>query len=420
MVELYYVGLVLVGLIIIGAAALPQLLEGRQLTFPIAYVAFGMVLFSLPLGLPAPDPIKYSVLTERLTELLVIVALGGAGLKLDRPPTLQSWSSTWRLLAVAMPLTIAAAALSGWWVLGLTPAAAILLGASLAPTDPVLAADVQVGGPGAAFSEDVPDTQQESEIQFALTSETGLNDGLAFPFVYAAIAVATAGVAPENWAIEWFLVDVLYKIGVGTLAGLVLGRAIAWALFRSPVETTLAEVMRGSMALGGTLFVYGMTEVVGGYGFIAVFVSAMAFRDYEPFHGLHGALVEFTESVERLVLAVLLVLLGGAVTTGLLAALTWQAAAIGLGLVFLVRPLAGIIGLFGFDHPWYERAVIAFFGIRGVGSLYYLTYALNQTDIADPDVLWALIGFVVLVSIVVHGVSAPPVLDAVGRLREVD
>src|SRR3954453_7724962 len=153
---------------------------------PIAFLGLGMLVFALPLGLPAADPLEHPKLTEHLTEIGVIVALMGAGLKIDRPLGGRRWMSTWRLLAVAMPVTIAAMAFLGWWWAGLVPAAALLLGAALAPTDPVLAADVQVGEP-------TDEEDSEDEVRFALTSEAGLNDGLAMPFVYAAIALAGGG-----------------------------------------------------------------------------------------------------------------------------------------------------------------------------------------------------------------------------------
>jgi len=176
----------LVGVGALLAALLPRLLANRPLSMPIVFLALGMAVFALAPALPSPDPIRYPDVAERLTEVGVIIALMGAGLKLDRKIGWKSWSSTWRLLALAMPLTIAATALLGWWWLGLAPAAALLLGSALAPTDPVLAADVQVGEPGG-------DEDGEDEVRFALTSEAGLNDALAFPFVYAAIHLAAAG-----------------------------------------------------------------------------------------------------------------------------------------------------------------------------------------------------------------------------------
>ena len=171
-------------------------------------LGLGFAAFALPLGLESPDPLEQGKLTERLTELAVIVALMGAGLKLDRPPGWRTWMSTWRLLAITMPLTIAAAAVLGWWVAGFVPATAMLLGAVIAPTDPVLATEVQVGAPGEGYEEREAGKHDpagaEVEVRFSLTSEAGLNDGLAFPFTYAAIAMAIAGPAPGNWIGCWW------------------------------------------------------------------------------------------------------------------------------------------------------------------------------------------------------------------------
>ncbi len=191
-------------------------------------LGLGFVAFALPLGLKPPDPLEQGYVTERLTELGVIVALMGAGLKLARPPGWRAWRSTWLLLAITMPLTIATATVLGWWAAGLVPATAMLLGAVITPTDPVLATEVQVGAPGEGYEEGEAEEhgltgEEEDEVRFSLTSEAGLNDGLAFPFTYAAIAMATAGPAPQNWIASWLLIDVGYKLVVGLVLGLAFG-----------------------------------------------------------------------------------------------------------------------------------------------------------------------------------------------------
>lgn len=170
------------GVVVLLTAWIPMLLKELPLSLPIFCVALGAAIFAIP-GIPGvpPNPQDHLKLTERLTEFIVIVALTGAGLKLDRPLTWAQSQLTWRLLGIAMPLTIAGIALMGSWLLGLGVASAILLGAALAPTDPVLASDVQVVPPGKG---------QEDEVRFTLTAEAGLNDGLAFPFVNLAIALA--------------------------------------------------------------------------------------------------------------------------------------------------------------------------------------------------------------------------------------
>jgi NhaP-type Na+/H+ or K+/H+ antiporter len=145
--ESYDLVLIALGFAVLAATVLPHLFSDKPLSLPMVLLAFGFVVFALPLGLEPPDPLEQGESTERLTELGVIIALMGAGLKLDRPPGWRAWRSTWLLLAITMPLTIAAAAVLGWWVAGFVPATAMLLGAVIAPTDPVLATEVQVGSP---------------------------------------------------------------------------------------------------------------------------------------------------------------------------------------------------------------------------------------------------------------------------------
>lgn len=399
----------LTGIAALLAAVLPRLLEHRPLSMPIAFLGLGMLLFVLPTGLPGPDPLANPQLTTHLTEVGVIVALMGAGLKIDRPLGLHRWSSTWRLLAIAMPLCIAAVALLGWWWAGLVPAAALLLAGALAPTDPVLASDVQVGEPT-----DVEDS--EDEVRFALTSEAGLNDGLAFPFVYAAIAIASVGLAPKAWLVHWLTVDVLYKLAVGVGGGLLIGWLLGKLFFRARSDTLrLARHSEGFLALAATFLAYGLVEVAGGYGFLAVFLAARAIRSAERSHEFHQVLHDFSEQIERLLTVLLLLLFGGAVVGGLLAPLTWPAAAVGLTLVLVIRPLAGWLSLRGGPGRPAERWVISLFGIRGVGSFYYLAYATSHASFPQADLLWATVGLVVIVSVVVHGVAATPVMRVLDR-----
>ena len=154
LLEGYDLLLVMLGLAILAASALPRLFAHRPVSLPMVLLGLGFVVFALPLGLAPPDPLKQGDITERITELGVIIALMGAGLKLDRPPGWRRWSSTWLLLGTTMPLTIAAAALLGWWAIGFLPATAVLLGAVITPTDPVLAREVQVGAPGEGYEEE--------------------------------------------------------------------------------------------------------------------------------------------------------------------------------------------------------------------------------------------------------------------------
>lgn len=423
----YEIILIVVGLAVLGAVILPRLVANKPMSFPMVYVVSGMIFFSLPLGVEIPDPVQYSHFTERLTELVVIIALMGSGLKLDRPFDLRAWSITWRLLGIVMPLTILVTAFLGWWILGTLSATAILLGAVIAPTDPVLASDVGAGPPAAEMDEEIDPTEQEGEVRFALTSEAGLNDGLAFPFTNLAIAAAAAaGTGSFAWLGEWVLVDVGYRILIGTVMGYVGGQAMARLIFGAPSTTDLAEVMQGAEALAATLITYGIAEIVGGYGFIAVFVAALELRHYEWEHEYYEHLHEFTVTVERLLIAVVLVTFGGAIVGGLLAPLSLLEIGIGLVIVLVVRPLVGLIGLIGAPIPWAERAVISVFGIRGIGSFYYLSHAMNEASLAEIELLvaeerlWAIIGFVVLTSVFVHGILADSTMSLLERIQTED
>ncbi|RKN16091.1 sodium:proton antiporter [Micromonospora musae] len=405
------VAFAVVGLGALLAGVLPRLLERRPLSMPIAFLGLGMAVFVLPIGLPVPDPLARPELATHLTEVGVIVALMGAGLKIDRPLSWSRWSSTWRLLAVAMPLCIVAVALLGWWWAGLVPAAALLLGSALAPTDPVLASDVQVGEPTDA-------EDSEDEVRFALTSEAGLNDGLAFPFVYAAIAIAGTSLAPGDWLARWLTVDVLWKVGIGVGGGLLVGWLLGKLFFRAPRQLRLARHAEGFLALAATFLAYGLVEVAGGYGFLAVFVAARAIRAAERTHEYHAVLHDFAEQIERLLTVLLLLLFGGAVVGGLLAPLTVPAAAVGLALVFVFRPLFGWLSLRGAPGRPAEHWVIASFGIRGVGSFYYLAYATTKADFPQADLVWATVGLVVIVSVLVHGIAATPIMQLLDRADE--
>lgn len=399
---LYVVG----GIGLLAAAVLPRLIRGRAVSAAIAFTAVGLLVGLLPLPLPDLDPIRSGEVTERLTEVAVIVAIMGVGLSLDRPPSWRGWATTWRLLGIAMPLSIAAVALLGWGLMGLVPASALLLAAVLAPTDPVLAGDVQAGG---------PNTGEEDEVRLGLTSEAGLNDGLAFPFVYLALFVsASAGIA--EWGVRWVAWELVGKALIGLLVGAATGWLIARLAFRAPRPTwRFAEAGEAVVALGVVLLAYGVAEALQGYGFLAVFAAAVVIRAHERDHEYHEVLHSFIGQVEQILTMILLLLFGIACARGLLDELTWTGVLTGVLLVLVVRPLAGWLSLLGTPHPPLERFALSFFGVRGIGSFYYLAYATTEGSFSEASELWATVGFTVLLSVVVHGVTATPVMARLDR-----
>lgn len=402
--DAYHVLLAALGGGIILAYWLPRFVSGREPAASALLILAGAVGFAVVPGMPAAlDPVDAPRLWELTSEIALIVGLFGVGLRIDRLVKLPLWSPTIRLLVIAMPLTIAAVAFLGWWFAGMTLAGAILLGAVLAPTDPVLAGDVQVGPPLEGG---------EHPVRFTLTAEAGLNDGLAFPFVHLGLLIAGAGLLSAELAAEWALRDLLYRVAVGAGAGAAIGWALGKILFDFPREYALARTGSGVIALAGVLLCYGLTELAEGYGFIAAFVSGVTLRRAESRHDFHRRLHDFSESIEHALTAVLLVMLGGALPA-LWPALDLAHAAIGLALIFVVRPLVGWLSLAGTKLKRRERLVVAFYGVRGVGSIYYLAYAGTHIELVNKAELWAAIAFAILVSTVVHGLSAGVAVERV-------
>jgi NhaP-type Na+/H+ or K+/H+ antiporter len=405
-IDPYILSLTFFGALMLGVAALPRLVHRLPLSVPVILLLLGAALGAFGLGDELPGLDKHPEVTERVTEFLVIVSLMGAGLKLDTPIGWRSWGVAWRLLGIAMPLSIAAIALLGWGLLGLAPASALLLGAVLAPTDPVLAADVQVGRPGAG---DGP------RVRFALTSEAGLNDGLAFPFVNLAIAAALHGAAPGMWLLEWLAVDVVWKLLAGVAVGWSVGRLSGWLLFRLPGGAGLAESRDGFVVVGLTILSYGLTELLHGYGFLGVFVAAITLRAVERDHEYHQRLHDFAEEIERLTLAFLLLLLGASSIGLFLHQITAPVLLAALLVLLAIRPAAGLIGFAGGDDTMRDRLAISFFGIRGMGSFYYLAYAVTAAPFEDARTLWVVVTVVVVLSILIHGISATPAMRRLDR-----
>jgi NhaP-type Na+/H+ or K+/H+ antiporter len=406
--DAYRITLLVAGMALLGAAWLPHLLRRRALSFPIVYVGLGALLYSVGLPLPDPNPLRNGEAVERLTELTVLVALLGAGIRIDTRFSWRGWRATWHLLAFGMPLTILGGWLIGQQFLGYSLAGAMLLGAVLAPTDPVLASDLQVGAPGEGG---------EDPVRFTLTSEAGLNDALAFPFVWLAIAVAgVASLGGVDWG-RWLGLDVAWRLAGALAVGWAVGYALMHVVFRLRREDGLSSTGDGLTALAIILLVYGTAELLHTYGFLAVFVAAVVIRHHEYAHDYHGTLNLFAEQCERLLIALLLIGFGGALANGLLDALTWREWTAALAVVLLLRPVGAWLCLWGTPLSGRERWVVATFGVRGIGSFYYLAFAFNHARFDEPARLWAFTGLVVLLSLLLHGMTAKPVMEQLDRWR---
>ena len=414
------------GLAFLGLTILPLICTSRLLlSVPTIYVGVGALLgwAGLPFISPLWNDLTLAVV-EHTTELIVIVSIAGAGLSVDRPMGRKAWHHTWMLLGVAMPLTILGLVGLGWWWAGLPIAGAVLLGACLSPTDPVLARSVQVQGPNEG---------EEDDVRVSLTTEAGLNDGLAFPFVYLALAIAATpamvglegvgigeggggggvgeGGAGRAWW-EWLYWDVGYRLTMGVGVGWLVGYLLSQFIFGQYGDAKQGGKNAGLVLLAGTFLSYGLTEAVDGYGFLAVFVSARANRWFarEAEHGDEGYTKMphfFSDQFEKLLLALLLIWLGGWVGNGALAETRWPEVAVAGALILVVRPVAGWLSLRPTEGSRLDHWCIATLGIRGLGSVFYLAYAMSHGEFEQREAIWRIGLWAILFSIAIHGIAAP-------------
>jgi len=392
----YIIILVILGAAALGMAWMPAITRKLKISYAVLYVILGFILYTFVEALPEPNPTKELNITLRLTELVVIVSLMGTGLKIDERFSFRDWAIPLRLGSITMLLSIGITAILGYFWLGFSIPSSILLGASLAPTDPVLASDVQVGPPL---------EKSRSRVRFALTAEGGLNDSMAFPFTWLAIVLVGFSVNSDTIT-TWFIKDLGFRMVVGLISGWLIGKALAYLLFHLPKNTTLDTPEDGFVALSATLLVYGVTELLHGYGFLAVFVCAVTLRNFELGHKYHKKLHAFSDQIERILVAIVLILFGGSIAYGILSILNLQLVLFGLASIFIVRPLCAYFSVMRTPIPGKEKAMISFFGIKGVGSLFYLAFALNEAPFENIAELWCIVSFIVLCSIVIHGFSA--------------
>lgn len=391
----YHILMAAIGAAIFASHWLPRLAFPRAASSAALLMIVGLVTYSVLPRMEALDPTTSPALWERISEIVLIVVLFATGLRIDNLGSLRLWSPTLRLLLIAMPLTIAAVGGLAWGLAEMTVAGAVLLGAVLAPTDPVLAGDVQVGP---------PQEGNEHPVRFTLTAEAGLNDGLAFPFVYLGLLIAARGADPSDWLVEWLLRDVLYRIAVGVILGAAVGWLLGITLFSTWGSRAIQKSGPGVIALAAVLLCYGIVELAEGYGFIGAFVAGLTCRRVHKEHHFHRRLYIFSEAIEHALTAILLVLVGSTLPA-LWPALDWRHALIGFSLLLVIRPVIGWLALKGTNFASGDRWILGFFGVRGIGSIYYIAYASGHMELINERPLWALVAFTVFASAVIHGTT---------------
>jgi NhaP-type Na+/H+ or K+/H+ antiporter len=408
------------GALMLAVTFLDRLVQRLPITTTMVYLAVGIAIGPLGFELLTLDPVEHSRFFEFVTELAVTISLFTAGLKLRVTFAEQRWQLPIRLALVSMTLTVGMIAAFGCLVLGLSLGAAILLGAILAPTDPVLASDVQLEHPG-----------DRDRLRFSLTGEAGLNDGTAFPFVMMGLGLLGAH-SLGTGASRWLAMDVIWATGGGLAIGWVLGAIVGKQvehLQRKHEETLGRDEF---LCLGLIAFSYGAALALKTYGFLAVFAAGLAFqkihRQTKPANTGPGrvptvregppaptatSVLSANEQLERIFEAALVLMLGAMLSPSYL---SLEAVGLAAVLFFVVRPLAVFAGCYKASASGIQKALLSWFGIRGIGSLYYLMYAMQHGLPADQAKrLASLILSVVTISILAHGVSVTPLMNLYER-----
>ncbi|HET6719330.1 MAG TPA: cation:proton antiporter [Rhodocyclaceae bacterium] len=432
----------LVGGLLLFMALTSARLKPLPVTSAIIYLAVGLVVGPTVLNVFHFNPLKQSALLEVLTEAAVLISLFSAGVKMPAPVTFKRWRTPVLLATVSMAASVALVAAFACYVFDLPLGAGVLLGAIVAPTDPVLATDVQIRHPG-----------DQDQLRFALTCEAGMNDGSAFPFVMLGLGLLGIDQVGAT-GLDWVLVDVVWATLAGIAVGVLGGVALAQLIWKIRGRQPERELMDDFLGLGLIGVVYGCSVLIDAWGFLAVFFAAVALHQTElklagqgngravpardsppgtaaattaapalppapsvepPALVSEGSLV-FKEHLERLSEVVLILLVGGML---FIDSWSWPAVAFALFLFVVVRPLSVLLGMVGSGTSWRMRGLIGWFGVRGIGSLYYLMYAIQHglpEGLAMQFIQLTLV--VITLSIVMHGASVKPLLGLFWRRRQ--
>lgn len=425
----------LIGFLLLARGFSPSFLGRLPITSSIVYLAAGIVLGPSVLNIFYFDPIEEAGLLEHLTEVAVLISLFSAGVKMPVPIMLSRWRPPLLLAWASMTITVTLVAAFSYLVLDLPLGAGVLLGAVLAPTDPVLATDVQTRYPG-----------DKDQLRFTLTSEAGMNDGTAFPFVMLGLGLlGLHELGDFGW--RWLVFDVLWATLAAIAIGILCGMAIAHAGWKLRGKEARNDILDDLVGLGLIASAYGLCLVVDAWGFLAVFFSGVALRhselhlatrdgvkperlnvdaadEAEAEHASGGAAptivsneaLVFKEHLERLSELTLVLLLGGMMFIEF-----WNARTVGLAMfvLLLARPVSVLLVLIGTRTSMRIRGLAAWFGVRGIGSVYYLMYAIQHglpEHLARELIPLTLI--VITVSIIVHGTSVKPLMHRFLRRRK--
>lgn len=406
----------LVGLLMLAMGLTSTKMRALPFTTSIVYLTVGLLLGPTVLGVFHFQPYKESAMLELLTEMAVLVSLFSVGVKMPFPIKFSQWKMPALLATASMLITVTLVAAFAYYLLGLPLGAGILLGAIVSPTDPVLATDVQIREPG-----------DRDQLRFTLTCEAGMNDGTAFPFVMLGLGLLGLHDLGQS-GMQWLALDVLWATAGGIAIGIAAGKLLAWLTNRLRLHNPDNALRHEFLSLGLIGVVYGLAVGLHTWGFLAVFFAAVALHQREirqdkeqdekevisndesaPRSTVSEDSLAFKSYLEGLAEVIIILLVGGMMAREYW---NWQTIGFALFLFAVARPISVLAIMAGSKAPWRMRSLVAWFGIRGLGSLYYLMYAMQHGlshDISKKLLPLTLV--VITLSIIMHGISVKPLLD---------
>ena len=387
-------------------AFMPIYTKKLKITYIIPLLLLGMILYLSGAPLPWPNPAWEFETGKIVAEVIVIISLMTAGLKIGTTYTWKDWKKPLSLIAITMPLCMIAIFLVAYYILHLNGPVSLLLAAVLAPTDPVLASDIQL-------EEHQDEKKRNTGLRYTLTGEAGINDGFAFPFVFLAIlwSQTTSFSDIDLGHFVWYYI--IYKLAVGALIGAIIGFIYSYFIHKHDEQNT-SIILGGFIAVALTFFSYGIAEVAHTYGFISVFTTGIFIQFYQANRAedrVESKMLEFVEETEKMLVVLWAIFFGGSLLSGILTYTDWKGILFSLAIVLVLRPVFGYIAMLTTTFSTAKKWAISFFGVRGIGSFFYLSFALLNGNFQDFTQLFGIVSYVVLFSIIIHGFTSLRVIE---------
>lgn len=393
--------LALVALALVGVAAVSGRLSGTPITPAILFVAFGLLVG--PKALDGIDLSSSSATVRALAETTLALVLFSDASRIDLRALLRTVDVPVRLLAIGLPLTIALGAVAAAAVFGeLSIEEAVILAVVLAPTDAALGQAV------------VTEPRVPQRIRQGLNVESGLNDGICVPLLFAAVAIADAeseisgGRGPGTLLLE--------EIGYGVLGGVVAGLLIAAVITQAGRRNLIAPAWRQVIPAAGAALAYGTASALDGSGFIAAFVAGMVFRlalARDP-----EALNELTEEVGSVLNGITFVLFGAILLGPALTELSWHLVLYAVLSLTIVRMLPVAIAMWGSRARRPTLGFLGWFGPRGLASIVFAVIVVEESQLRNEHLISLAIYVTVGLSVLIHGLTAAPLAGRYGRWYE--